>query len=710
MNRVSNPVIAILALSLFATSPVVAQERGDPAEVQTHASSETTALQTRTSAGSGVMENMRGAVEAAKAEATAAKEAAENAEQSARSAKAEAGSAREKAEIAATKSTEAGTSANGAKVAAESAATAANEAKRAANAAEESSKNAADKVEILSNMINGMRTTSGTETVVRGPRSFPAWIAAGAGFLAVVAALLATFFLKSRIERLGTVLDSRLEKNRVATDAMAADMKALRAAVGDADLKSMVQAQVKTVSDAIRALDGKIGGFDRTVRDIPGQFDAVAKTLSRDSESHRSSILAWIFGRGKTSAPESGFMQQIEDRIGQFQTAVLAAVETDKRLQSRKLDLDDRERKLDERERNFNAERDLARAKGAEEAERKAAALEAANKTLAEGLTAKGTEFGKKVALLESERNAAKTAAQQAEAVSAAAKRQAEEAVKLREKLAADVARLTAEIASHDKSREADLAKAREEIRSELEKANANQIANLRAEARTAREERTKAEESARTLHDAKTAAETALASAKAALETEKSAHEGDRAAAARELSAEKAAREFDRKAAGKDLAAATAERDAAKARVFPTEFRNDPAFETLLGQLDNWDAGDLPGAALARASLAIFAERKNLPTKIWQRSLGDFSLGLATAMEAAKTNPAEAVALLGKWKAEIERHRSDEAVFTLRLPSVGEKTDISWMHAKAGSASVRRVLSWAVYGQAGNVYMAEVE
>lgn len=710
MNRVFNSVIAILALSLFATSPAVAQERGVPAEVQPEVAAETTTPQTRASAPSGVMENMQAAVEAAKDEATAAKEAAQSAEQSARSAKDETVLAKERAEIAAKESTAAMVSANGAKDAAESAATAANEAKRAAYAAKESSENVAGKVGILSSKINGMTSTVGTGAVVRVPSSFPAWIAVGAGFLAVVAALFATFFLKSRIERLGTALDSRLEKNRVATDAMATDMKALRTAVGDADLKTMVQAQVKTVSDAIRALDGKIGGFDRTVKDIPGQFDAVAKTISRDSESHRSSILAWLFGRGRTQAPESGFAQQIEDRIAQFQATVLSAVETDRKLQSRKLELDERERKLNERERNLNAERDQARAEGAAAATLKVASLEAANKAMAESLSAKVADYGKKIGLLESERNAAKAAAQQAEADSAVAKRQAEEAVKLRDKLAADITRLNMDIAARDKSRTEELEKARAAISAEIEKANADEIADLRAEAKTARAERAKADEATKSLRDAKTAAETALASAKAALETEKSAHESDRAAAERELSAEKAAREADREAAGKELATATAERDAAKARVFPPEFRNDPAFEPLLVQLDAWDAAGIPGAALARASLAIFAERKSLPSTIWQRSLGDFSLGLATAMEASKTNPAEAVALLGKWKAEIERHRSDEAVFTLRLPSVGEKTDISWMHAKAGSASVRRVLSWAVYGQSGNTYMAEVE
>ena len=591
----------------------------------------------------------------------------------------------------------------------ESAATPANVAKGAASVAKDGSEITGEAIGTMPVSFN-VKPPAENATVVQGLRSFPAWVAAGAGFLAFVAALLATFLLKNRIERLGTFIAERHEQDRVATDAMAKDMKALRVAVGDTDLKAMVQAQVKTAVDAIRALDSKIGGFDRTVKDIPGQFDAVAKTLSRDSESHRSSILTWLFGRGKTSAPESGFLQQIEDRIGHFQTAVLSAVETDSKLQSRKSELDERERRLEERMRSLDAERDRARADGAAAAERKAAALEAANKAMAESLTAKGTEFGKKIALLESERNAAKTAAQQAEATSEAAKRQAEDAIKLREKLASDVTRLSNEIAIRDKTRETELARVREDIRVKLEKANADEIAALRAEVKTAREERAKVEDTVRSLLESKTAAETACASAKAALQAEKSAHEENRVAAERKLSAEIATREAEHEAAEKKIAAVTAERDAAKARVFPTEFCDDPAFKPLLVQLDNWDANGISGATLARASLFIFSDRKNLPAKIWLRALGDLSLGLATAMDATKTSSADAVATLGKWKAGIENHRDDEAVFTLRLPSAGEKTDISWMHAKAGVASVRRVLSWAVYGQTGNAYMAEVE
>ena len=153
-----------------------------------------------------------------------------------------------------------------------------------------------------------------------------------------------------------------------------------------------------------------------------------------------------------------------------------------------------------------------------------------------------------------------------------------------------------------------------------------------------------------------------------------------------------------------------SAERDAAKSRVFPEEFRSDPSFEPLLARLDEWDAHGAPGAALARASLAIFADRKNLPAKIWQRALGDLSLGLAAAMDADKMQPTESVASLGAWKSAVEKRAAGGPSFSLNLPSVGAKVDISWMHSKSGAATVRRVLSWAVYGQSGNAYMAEVE
>lgn len=705
MKRTSIPTILLLGLAFFGVGLVSAQGPDN----QTNAAS------------AGVIESMREDVTSTLQEATAAKEAAQAAKNAATKALTEAENAakhaeeaREAADGAALTAKKAEEAASDAKKAADEAASTAKKAEEAASGAKtevvatnESIREMSNKVENLDNQVSDILTTPiGTSPAT----PLPSWIAAGAGFLAVLAAALTMVLIKNRIACLDNSIHEDRRKGADTANAIAVDVKAIRTAVGDTDLKATIQAQFRPLSEAIRSLDNKIGGFDRTIRDIPGQFDAVAKTIKGDSESHRSSILSWLFGRGKTQAPESGFAQQIEERIGQFQTAVLAAVETDRKLQSRKLELDERERKLDERTRNLDAELARARADGAATAERKAAALEAANKAMTESLTAKGTEFGKKVALLESERNAAKTAALQAEAASAAAKRQAEEAVKLREKLAADIARLTGEITAHAKSREADLAKAREEIRATLERANADEIAGLRAEAKAAREERVRADETAKSLRDAKTAAETALASAKAAFEAEKSAHEGDRAAAAQELSAEKAARAAEREAAGKELAAATAERDAAKSRVFPAEFRDDAAFEPLLAQLDVWDAEGVGGATLARASLAIFADRKNLPAKIWLRALGDFSLGLASAMEAEKIPPPDVVATLGKWKAAIEKHAAGGPSFSLNLPSIGTKVDTSWMHAKAGSASVRRVHSWAVYGPSGNAYMAEVE
>lgn len=734
MKNNSIPAIAMLALALISIGPAGAQERPNTGGApEPSASLSSDVLETIVPILEGTKassEDAKTAAEDAKAAATAAKSAADNANQSAQQAKNEAGMA--KAFIAQvqtdlkdiqSRTQQSAPTADTTQQAVESIKTLATEAKTAAERAEQRSNEAKTAAEssleaIKSRIIGGgglrdeLQTLFGTVSVdtVSNALLVLSSLAAIAGILAVVVAVFASVVLKGRIGHLGKALDAYRELDCAETKAMAETVDAIRKTIGDADLKTMFQSQVKPLSDAIRSLDGKISGFDRTVKEIPGQFDSVAQNIKGDAESHRRSIFAWLFGRGRTQAPESGFAQQIEERVGQFQNAVLSAMETEKKLQSRKLALDDRERKLDERTRNLDAELGRARAEGAATSDRKAASLEAANKAMAESLSSKATEFGKKVALLESERDAAKASARQAESTAAAAKRQADEASKFREKLTADVARLSNEIATRDKSRDADLAKAREEIRTKLEKANADEIAGLRAEAKTAREERAKAEESVRTLRDAKTAAESALTAAKASLDAEKAARENDRTAAARELSAEKAARGADREKAEKKLSELAAERDKAKSRVFPAEFRDDPDFEPLLARLDAWDAEGVGGATLARASLAIFADRKNLPAKIWLRALGDFSLGLAAAMEAEKIPPTDVVSALGKWKAAIEKHAAGGPSFSLNLPSVGTKVDISWMHAKAGAASVRRVLSWAVYGQSGNAYMAEVE
>ena len=701
-NNFATFAIAMVAFSLATstdaqeTTPAVVGR--DPAAVQEYSSSS-----------SDVSERLTDAVKQAATESS-------NACQAAQAAKVEAGMARNASENAKEAAKESLTASESAKNCAEA-------AQAAAEKAAESAKDAKSAVETNLAGLSGKLDDVGRKLdvwPVSGPvgnggranlaSGLPAWIAAGVGSLAVVVAFFVLFSMRRGIGRLGSTIGDSRQQSSAEIAAIGKEVKAVRAVLGESPLKEALQPQFKALADALRSLDGKVAGFDRTVRDIPGQFDAVAKTISRDAESHRSSILSWLFGRGKTQAPDAGFAQQIENRIEQFQSAVLAAVETDRKLQARKLELDERERRLNERARSLDAECTRARAEGAAAAERRATSLEAANKALAESMSTKSAEFGKQVAALEIERNGAKVAAQQAETACAAAKRQADEAVKVREKLVADVSRLSSEIAKRDQAREAELAKARDEIRIKLEQANADELAGLRAEAKSAREERDKATKTAETIRGEKTAVDAALAAAKTSLAAEKTARESDRESASRELAAEKAARSADRENAEKRFAVVSAERDAAKSRVFPEEFRSDPSFEPLLARLDEWDAHGAPGAALARASLAIFADRKNLPAKIWQRALGDLSLGLAAAMDADKMQPTEIVASLGAWKSAVEKRAAGGPSFSLNLPSVGAKVDISWMHSKSGAATVRRVLSWAVYGQSGNAYMAEVE
>ena len=535
----------------------------------------------------------------------------------------------------------------------------------------------------------------------------PAWIAAAAGLLAVGMICFAILILLG-IRRQNKDMRDAVRQNGEDANEVKTGISAVQTSV--ADLPKTLQIQLKQLMDAVQKIDGKVGKFERATSDIPRQFDDVAKKISRDAESNRGSILSWLFGRGKTQAPDNGVTQQIEDRIGRLQVELLTAVESDKKLQSRKLELDERERRLNQRANDIDASCARAREEGAAAAERRAASLEAANKVLAESLSGKSEEFGKRVGTLEGEMNVAKAAAQQAKSECAMAKSQAAVAVKEREKLLEEVSRLSSEIEKRDQARENEIASAREEIKSTVEKANAEEMANLRAEAKIARDERDGAKRTAADLQAQKTAVDAALAAAKSSLDAEKSAHENDRITAEHELAAEKAARELDRQKADEKLAKIEHERDFAVSRVFPAEFNGDPDFQPLLSMLDDWDAHDVPGSALARASLSIFSDRKSLPPKIWQRALGDLSLGLATAMNAEKKSPTETADVLGKWKIAVQKCAADGPSFSLNLPAIGTQIDTSWMYTKSGAAKVSRIWSWAVYGQSGNVYMAEVE
>ena len=493
--------------------------------------------------------------------------------------------------------------------------------------------------------------------------SVPAWIAAVVGLLTAGMICFAILVLLG-IKRQNKDIGYAVRRNGDGTNEVSTGIRAIQTSV--ADLPKALQIQLKQLMDAVQKIDGKIGKFDRAVSDIPRQFDAVAKTMTRDAESNRGSILSWLFGRGKTQAPENGFTQQIEDRIGRFQTEVLSAVESDKKLQSRKLELDERERRLNERANEINVECARARDEGAAAAKRRAVSLEEANKLLVENMNSKAVEFGKRIGTLEGEMNAAKAAAKQATSECDMAKSQAVASVKEQERLLEENSRLSSEIQKRDQTREIEIARAREEIKSTIEKANAEEMANLRAEAKIARDERDGAKRTVEDLQAQKTAVDAALADATSSLDAEKSAHENDRIAAERELAAEKAARETDRQKAEEKLAEIEHERDLAVSRVFPAEFRDDSEFKPLLSMLDEWDAHNVPGAALARASLSIFSDRKNLPPKIWQRALGDLSLGLASAMNAEKKSSAEAADVLGKWKMAVQKHVSDGPSFSL--------------------------------------------
>ena len=550
------------------------------------------------------------------------------------------------------------------------------------------------------------------------PFPVPAWIPLGISGLSL-AFILVVIIIAILIRLCLGQLNKRVaDVNKCATDCVEKNQRSsddINAAV--AELRKSLHAQLKFLTDAVQAVDGKTGKLSQALKDIPRQLEAATKAMSRDVESHRGSLISCLFGRGKVSAPETGLTQQIEERIGgieerigQFQSAILAAVESDQKLQSRKVELDGHELRLKERENNLAAECSRAREEGAAVAERRAASFEAANKVLTDNMNAKAVEFGKRIATLEGERNMAKAAAQQAEAACAAAKSQADAAVKIREKLTEEVTRLSSEITKRDQARETELANAREEIRSKIEKAHADETATLRAEATSARAERDRAQKAVESLLAQKNVVDSELAAVKSSLDAEKAARENDRIAAERELAAEKAARESDLQKAEKEIAALASERDAAMSRVFPEEFREDADSQPLLAALDEWDARNVPGSALARASLAIFADRKDLPTKIWQRALGDLSLGIAAALDADKKSPADVATTLGQWKAVVEKRAGGNTSFSLKLPSIGSHVDTSWMHAKPGSAKVSRVRSWAVYGQAGNVYMAEVE
>ena len=589
---------------------------------------------------------------------------------------------------------------------------------------------------------------NGPAKVDKGFGILAAWIAAGAAILAAILVMTAVIVAKGGIDSVKLKMDAEAKQRKdEASKSLAKTGEIVRNVFDDADLKS-VKAQVAA---AKMSIEGKVTALDRDLREQPAKLDAVGKTFSREAENQRRAIMDALFGRGKGPAEAGGLVPQFEARMAALEKELLAAVTTERELQARKSALDARENKLSERERDISAELAAAREKGAAEAMGKVAVLEVADASLrkafdemqtrlSERIAAQSQEFGKRFAALEAERNGAVAALRKAETEAVEVDRRAAMAEQNAGKLkierdaavaarAADVARLNDEIRRRDEARDAEITKARENIRAEIEKSTADAMEKLKADAQSARDNQAKIEEAARqaAMESARTIeslravgakTEAALVTARSSLETEKSARASEHAEAERILAAEKAAsakaladeksaHEADCQKAKAEVAELAAARDAARNRLFPAELASDAGFEPLIESLDDLDARKIPGASLARAALTIFAERKNLPDKIWLRALGDFSLGLATALDA---DGEDAVATLAKWKSMLEKVGAASPSFSLRLPSIGSKVDIAWMHSRAGVSTVRKVRSWAVFGSSGNAYMAEVE
>lgn len=542
-------------------------------------------------------------------------------------------------------------------------------------------------------------------------------IAAGVGF---VVALVFLFFSKYGIRRLVNKIenDHQQLQNKIAD--LDSNIKVIRGVLGESPLEK----QFNKVEKALQSFESKIGKVNQTAQDCRDKFDE-GKNSIKDLKER---IMNGLFGREKTQAPESGFARQISEKLEAFRVDILNRLETSEKLQSQKRELDNREHQLKKREQDFDNECEKARKDGASAAEREAESHKKAYDNLAKILSEQraefektieeqSIEFGKRTASLEMERNNAMADAQKAQEESAKANIQMENAIKERTQYKGEVSRLSSEIAKRDQdiakreeSWNTERVKIRDEIRNEIEQSYAETLAEHRARLENAHKERDNAMMSVEKMREAKAIIDAKLDETKKSLETEKLARENDHAAAEQELEAEKQARKLERENAEQNLAIVSGERDKAKCRLFPEEFRDDPSFEPLLAELDALDVAGAPGSTLARASLAIFADRKNLSAKIWQRALGDLSLGLALAMDSKEMQPADIVSTLGAWKSAIEKHMTGGPSFSLNLPSVGSKVDISWMHAKSGAASVSRVLSWAVYGQSGLAYMAEVE
>ena len=113
----------------------------------------------------------------------------------------------------------------------------------------------------------------------------------------------------------------------------------------------------------------------------------------------------------------------------------------------------------------------------------------------------------------------------------------------------------------------------------------------------------------------------------------------------------------------------------------------------------------------LVHAAVAAFASSDDVGEETWLRSLRDIARGISKFSASRGDTPKETLALLAKWSRTLQDFESGGREFSLTLPSSGASVDSSWMTAaRSGTATVSRVVTWAVYGKNGIRHNAEVE
>ena len=608
----------------------------------------------------------------------------------------------------------------------------------------------------------------GTGNAGRG-RKITEWIAVGG---ALVAALMSLIAVLSAMSGKKTI-KGNMEKLKEKED----NLQKLLESIEDKAQK------IESQSDAVRKQSGTMAtnstefqekastcktSMEKFIEQLNKGASDVGKALDRikDAEAQVRKLTYALSGDASGKTPQS-LVESFEGRLNSLTAALDAVTDSNNNLQDLNRTMDkglasvqNFEAAVKERETAIASEiakaSELEYKRGLADGEAKArkdldennaemnkllGQIEAKNATLDElrkENSEKDVAYGDMKSKLESERDAAKTETKKAqdnlkdveeqlaavksdlEKIRDNARRGFEEKDARINQKDADINRLEAEVLRLAESLERDKAKAREEIRSEIEASAKSEINGLNEALRKAEAERDETRESARQsdaekdrviegLRLDKANTEQELSETKSLLDAEMDARKKERAAAAKELQEEKDGRAADNAECARRIATVEAEREAAKARLFPASLNSVGELKPLIESLDAMDADGIPGAALARASLAVFAEAKTAADRIRLRALGDFSMGIASALVASGKSAVEVATALAEWKVAIEKASAQLPAFSLRLPTIGQRIDISWMHSKVGTTAVRTINSWAVFGSTGNVYMAEV-